>query len=225
MTETQPGAAKRPPDPATGRRRDRRSRAAILRATVDLLNEVGYQGVTMEGVASRAGVGKATVYRWWPTKASLVIEAMTERLPLTPVPETGDTRADLRAAIRTAISTLTGLPTGVVIPALVADLVNDPEAAAQFRDFLRPRRASVLTILDHAAERGELPADVDTALLFDLYAGTILYRSLISGEPIGDALVDQLVELLIDGRAPRAADRHGQDSSTGQPGGDAIAVE
>lgn len=198
-------AAKRPPDPVTGRRRDQRSRTAILEATVELLHEVGYQRLTMEGVATRAGVGKATVYRWWPSKGALVVEAMTERLPLPPVPETGDTRADLRTAIRTAVSTWTQLPTGVIIPALAVDLMDDPAAAGQFRDFLRPRRASVLRILRHAAERGELPLDVDAALLFDIYAGTILYRFLVSGEPITDTLVNQLVELLLGGRLPTAA--------------------
>ncbi len=195
-------ASKRPPDPISGRPRDRRSRAAILAATMQLLSEHGYRGVTMEGVAARAAVGKATVYRWWSGKEELVTEALHERFPLEPVPETGDTREDLRAAIRTAIATMTELPTMTVLPALAADLMHDPAGAARFRDLLRPRRASVLRILRRAAERGELPEDTDVELLFDMYAGTIFYRVLVSGEPVTDRLVDQFTGLLLDGRTP-----------------------
>lgn len=204
MAEMPTEEAKRPTDPVTGRRRDQRSRAAILAATVELLGECGYQGLTMEGVAARASVGKATVYRWWSGKGDLVLEALHERAPLEPVPDTGDARADLRAAVRTAIATMTELPTGAVIPPLAADVMHDPASSERFRDFFRPRRASVLRILHRAAERGDLPRDVDAELLFDLYAGTIFYRVLISGEPVTDHLVDQFVGLLLDGEIPRS---------------------
>lgn len=189
-------------DPATGRRRNPRSQQAILDATVELLTEVGYQGLTVEGVAARAGVGKATVYRWWPTKPALVTEAINLRMPLSPVPETGDTRADLRAAIRASIATFTGLPTGVVIPALAADLMRDPEGAAHLHELMGPRRASALRILRHAAERGDLPADADAELLLSVYAGAVFYRTLITGEPVTDHDIDQLVDLILDGRTP-----------------------
>lgn len=189
-------------DPATGRRRNPRSQQAILEATTELLTEVGYQGVTIEGVAARAGVGKATVYRWWPTKPALVSEAIGHRLPLPPIPETGDSRADLRAAIRASIATFTGPPTGVVIPALAADLMRDPEGATHFQQFLATRRASVLRILRHAAERGDLPSNVDGELILSIYAGTVFYRTLISGEPVTDHHIDQLIDLILDGRTP-----------------------
>lgn len=191
----------RPPDPTTGRPRDLRARDAILSATVELLGENGYQALTMEGIAARAGVGKATIYRWWPTKASVAIEAITEQLPLSPVRETGDVHADMRSAVRAAIVTLTGQPVGHIIPAVATELIGDP-GRTELRRFLEPRRSSVQAILRAAAERGELPDDVDTDLLFGIYAGTILYRHLISGESVTDDLANQLVALLLDGRIP-----------------------
>jgi AcrR family transcriptional regulator len=185
------------------RRRNLRSHQAILAATAELLAEVGYTALTIEGVAARAGVGKATVYRWWPSKGALVIEAMSAELAMPPFPETGDLREDLLTVGRSIVQTFAHSPAGVVIPALAADLMRDPDMAEQFRDrMIRPRRAAVTRILRRAADRGELPADLDTELLLDVYAGAIFYRVLVSGEPVTDLLAEQLVSWLLDGKTP-----------------------
>jgi AcrR family transcriptional regulator len=197
------GAASGPVVVGPKSRRSARAHAAILTATTELLTNVGYGALTIEGVAARAGVGKATVYRWWPSKGALVIEAVSLALP-TPAPiDTGDLRSDLTAVVRRVVDTLTRVPEGAVIPALAADVMSDPQLAEQFRSrLLRPRRSAVAEVLLRAAARGELPPDVDTDALLDIYSGAVFYRVLVRGEPVTDLLADQLVELLLDGKIP-----------------------
>jgi AcrR family transcriptional regulator len=185
------------------RRRSIHSHQAILAATAQLLAEVGYTALTIEGVAAQAGVGKATVYRWWPSKGALVIEAMSAALAMPSFTETGDLRQDLLTVGNGIVETLAHSPAGAVIPALAADLMRDPDMAEQFRDqVIRPRRSAVTQILRRAADRGELPSDVDIDLLLDVYAGAVFYRVLISGEPVTGLLAEQLVGLLLDGKSP-----------------------
>jgi AcrR family transcriptional regulator len=197
------GTKGQPPVTPPERRRSIRSHQAILAATTQLLAEVGYTALTIEGVATRAGVGKATVYRWWPSKGALVIEAMSTALDMIPIPESGDLRQDLLAIGKGIVHTLAHTPAGAVIPALAADLMRDPEMAEQFRSqMIRPRRSAITQILRRAADRGELPSDLDIGLLLDVYAGAVFYRVLVSGEPVTDLLAEQLVSLLLDGKAP-----------------------
>jgi AcrR family transcriptional regulator len=185
------------------RRRTTRSHAAILAATTALLTEVGYSHLTIEGIAARARVGKATVYRWWPSKGALAIDAISRDLTVPAATVTGDVRQDLLAAIRRTIHILASSPVGAVIPALTADLVHDPALAQQFREeILRPRRSVVIDVLHHAVDRGELPANLDVELLMDIYVGAVFYRVVVSGEPVTDTLAEQLVGLILDGRQP-----------------------
>jgi len=183
---------------------DRRRDDAILEATIELLAEVGYHGLTMEAVAARARVGKATVYRRWSSKGALVGEAMARHLSVAPVPDTGSVRGDLLAAIATTIANYTETVAGVVIPAVATDLSRDPELLAAFRaQFLNPRRAASAEVLERAIARGELPADLDIPLVMDVWAGTIFYRVLISGEPIGPGFAEQLADLVLQVGLPR----------------------
>jgi AcrR family transcriptional regulator len=184
-------------------RRSARAHAAILAATTELLAEAGYGALTIEGVAARAGVGKTTVYRWWPSKVALVIEAVSRALPAPAQIDTGELRHDLLIAVRRVIHTFARSPVGTVIPALAADAMSDPQLAEQFRNqLIRPRRSAVVEVLVRAAARGELPSDVDTDVLLDVYAGAVFYRILVSGEPVTDLLAEQLVGLLLDGKTP-----------------------
>ncbi len=197
------GPAGQPPVTASERRRSIRSHQAILAATTQLLAEVGYTALTIEGVAARAGVGKATVYRWWPSKGALVIEAMNAALTMPSLPDSGDLRQDLLAVIRGIVQIFASSPEGAVIPALAADVMRDPEMAEKFRNqMIRPRRSAVTELLRRAADRGDLPSDVDTELLLDVSAGAVFYRVLVSGQPVNDLLAEQLVSLLLDGKAP-----------------------
>jgi AcrR family transcriptional regulator len=197
--------APRPPDsthPAPGRPRNARSHAAILQATVELLTEIGYQAMTIEGIAARARVGKTTVYRWWPSKGALVVEAIREKIPLPPAQGTGDPRTDLHTAIADTTVLFQHSPTGIALPALVADLMHEPDAGALIQTLLQPRRESVLRIFDDAVRRGLLPANIDAPMLIDLYTGAIYYRMLVRGEPLPTTMIDQLTTLLLDSTLP-----------------------
>ena len=209
--ETAPGDYQR----ALGRYRNVRSHRAIVNATNQLLTEVGYGRLTIEGVAARAGVGKATVYRWWPSKGALVVDALSENRAAPPVHDTGSLRTDLVRALEYVIGVLTTSPEGSIIPALTADLVRDPALAEMFRtQILRPRRAVFEQMLHRAVERGELPADVDVALILDSCVGAVFYRLVVSGEPIDDDLSARLVDLVLDG----VSSRRDEAQDTPRPG-------
>src|SRR5690349_20295812 len=159
------------------RRRSIRSHRAILAATAQLLAEVGYSALTIEGVAARAQVGKATVYRWWPSKGALAIEALhnNDSAPLTR--DTGDVRTDLINAVQHVINMLTTSTRGSTIAALTADLVADPALAEMFRNqILRPRRALFAAMVERAAQRGDLAPDIDIPLILDTCVGAAFYR-------------------------------------------------
>jgi AcrR family transcriptional regulator len=184
----------RPP----GRPRSADADRAILRATVDLLAEEGYAGVTMEGVAAKAGVGKATVYRRWPSKSALVVDAVTAcRESGAPPPDTGSAREDLLGFVRGFRDHLRTSDAGRVMPALVAELARSPELAATFRDgFVLPRRARVLEAVRRGVERGEVRADVDPELVADAVVALLQHRFLVTGMEIDDDLPERVVDML-----------------------------
>jgi len=188
------------PDP---HRRNPHSHAAILDATIDLLGNVGYNRLTIERVAAQAGVGKATVYRWWPSKARLVVEAMTERHVFAPVSPSGDLRSDVHELVQHAIEFVVRTPMGRALPQLAADLDDDPDARAVLLRWLGPSRAAHLAVLYGAAGRAELPHDVDADLLLDVIAGTVLYRTLLGQQP-DERLAEQLTSLIVDCDLPRS---------------------
>jgi AcrR family transcriptional regulator len=148
-------------------------------------------------------VGKTTVYRWWPSKSSLVVEAINSRLDTAPISVTGDSRNDLRAALQATLDSYADSPIGEVIPAVAVDLIRDPEAAPQLQALLQPQSDSVRVVIEDTAERGDLPPDVDAHLLQDIFSGTLLYRLLVSRRP-RDRVVDQLLDLVLEGRVPRS---------------------
>ena len=188
---------------APGRPRSADADRAILRATVDLLAEEGYAGVTMEGVACRAGVGKATVYRRWPSKSSLVVDAVTTcRESGCPPPDTGSTRDDLLHFVRALRDHLRTSDAGRVLPALVAELAHNPDLAAAFRDgFVQPRRARVLEAVRRGVEWGEVRPDVDAELIADGVTALLQHRFLITGMEIDDDLPERVIDTLWRGIA------------------------
>lgn len=187
----------RPP----GRPRSAEADRAILRATVDLLADQGYGGVTMEGVAARAGVGKATVYRRWPSKSALVVDAVDAcRERAWQPPDTGSVREDLLAFVRGFMHHIRTSDAGRVMPALVAELSRSPELAAAFREgFLHPRRAKVLAAVRRGVDRGEVRAGVDPELVADGVVALLMHRFLVTGMEIDDDLPERVVDLLCRG--------------------------
>jgi AcrR family transcriptional regulator len=180
-------ASRRSPEVTTGlgRPRSERARTAVLLAVIALLDEVGYPHLTVEAVAARAGVGRTTVYRWWPTKAALVIEALAATTPRAEIGISADSRADLCGPRRAE-----------TLPALAAEGRRDPDTAERLADLLGPRRAADAAVLLAAAARGDIPHDADVPLLLDVALGTLLWRRLRGEEPT-DAVLDALAALLV----------------------------
>ena len=199
----------RPP----GRPRSAEADRAILRAAVDLLADEGYGGVTMEGVAARAGVGKATVYRRWSSKSALVVDAISAcRESGWQPPDTGSARDDLLAFVHGFMHHLRTSDAGRVMPALVTELARNAELAVAFReDFVQPRRSRVLEAVRRGVDRGEVRTDVDPELVADAVVALLLHRFLVTGMEIDDGLPERLVAMLWQGIASA--------SCTGRPPG------
>ncbi len=186
-----------------GRPRDPELDERILAAALNHLRERGYRELSMEQVACAAGVGKATVYRWWHSKSSLVIEAISRRLDGQVVQPTGDTRADLRAFIQRIADTYTSSDLGEVLLALAVDVAHDPQGNGLLGSLLGQRRAASAALLYSAAARGDLPHDLDAPLILDIISGTIAYQVLLGRRPVPEVL-DKLTDLILEGRVPRS---------------------
>jgi AcrR family transcriptional regulator len=186
-----------------GRRRSERSHHAILAATQDLLVERGYRELTIEGVAARAGVGKQTIYRWWPSRAALVLEAyLAGSEPISPPAESGSTREDVRALLVWLADVLAQPIGGRVVAGLVADLQHDPDLAEGFhRDVVPARRSNMLAALQRGQERGDIPADADLGVAVDTLHGAVFYRLLLSGAPLDDEFAGRVTDQVLDGLA------------------------
>jgi AcrR family transcriptional regulator len=176
---------------------------AILDATLEILFDKGYAGVTIEGVAARSGVGRPTIYRRWSSKPALVIAAITQSVGVSPIPDTGSLRRDLLAFQRQQARLMDWPASRRITAGLVADLVADPELAEPyFRDYLEPRRVSVWEALQRGVDRGELRADADFSLIYDLLLGTLFVRSVVRGEPLGPDLAEQTVDAVLTAFGP-----------------------
>lgn len=184
-----------------GRRRDPDAQGAILQATRELLLEVGYPKLSIESVARRARVGKSTIYRWWPTRGALVLEATSSHLEIGVVPDTGDTIEDLTVAVRQLVDTFSDRLASTVIFAVVAHLEDDPTMAAAFRDtWVYPWRASARAAIERGIERGDLPSDTDVDLSLDVLVGTVFQRTLVQARPATDGLAEGLAAMIARSR-------------------------
>ena len=165
-----------------GRPRSAAADASIVRATLELLLEGGYRGLTMEQVRARAGVGKATLYRRYGSKEELVAEAVRHINQPIPVPDTGSVRQDILAIAQSAIEGVARVGAATFIPRMLADAAGDPEMHAIFyANLVAPRRAIMTGVLRAAIDRGELRADLDVEQAIDVLTGPWVYRILISG--------------------------------------------
>ncbi|GAA4709317.1 TetR/AcrR family transcriptional regulator [Phytohabitans rumicis] len=175
--------------------RSERARQAVLEAADDLLVERGFAGVTIEGIAARAGVAKQTIYRWWPSKVDILMDAFIDDMAqhLTP-PDHGDLGLDLRTHLSKLADFLTRSDAGAVFRALVGQAQHDPDLAIRLRaDYLGQQRERDRLPLSRAVERGELPPDTDLDLAIDQLVGPIHYRVLVTGEPVPRHVTDALV--------------------------------
>jgi AcrR family transcriptional regulator len=179
-----------------GRPRSEAARRAILDAALAELREQGYAALTVEGIAARAGTGRQTVYRWWRTKADVVLDAMLDlAATLIDTPDTGQLGGDLVAFLSSTYAQAEQRP---ILAGLMAHAVLDPTFAATFRDrFLFARRAELRTVLSRASARGELDPAVDPELLLDVAFGVLWYRLLIDHAPLTERAGREVAELLV----------------------------
>ena len=192
-----------PPRPRPGRPRSEESRTAVLRATSELLHEVGLRAMTTEEIANRSGASKATIYKWWPNKYAVATDAfLSEMMAESRDPDTGSARDDLSSVMRGLLHFYTG-PSGRVFAQLVGEAQADPSIQQELRtNLVDSRRELFRTIWDRGVERGELRADLDPDAALDLVIGPALYRLMIGHAPMDAKAADQLVDAAIRGLSP-----------------------
>jgi AcrR family transcriptional regulator len=184
-----------------GRPRDRQIDAAVLDATLAVLDELGYGRLTLEEVARRAGTTKPAIYRRWSGRQRLVLAALSQRLGEARAPDTGCTLCDLDECLKVFVAAFRRMPPGVMAP-LFADCAGDRELRAAFMAALfDPPRAAVRQTLDRALARGDLRDEVDLGLILDLIASFIHYRALFGHAPTSDREIERAVEALLEGIA------------------------
>ncbi|MGW1339074.1 TetR/AcrR family transcriptional regulator [Streptomyces rubiginosohelvolus] len=206
--------------PDSSRRSDR-SRRAILDAALALVTEVGYRRTTIEGIAARAGVGKQTIYRWWPSKAAVLMDAFldlagrsaegagsgedapSDEVPQG-IPDTGDLVADLKLVLRATVDELNDPVLEAPTRALTAEGIVDAKLGAAFvHKLLDPQLALYVTRLRAAQEAGDVRADVDPRIALELLIGPLMHRWLLRTLPLTHAYADEIVEYAVGGLAPR----------------------
>lgn len=186
-----------------GRPRNPDTQQSIITASYELLLEEGFASVTVEKIAERAGVSKATIYKWWPGKAAVVMDgflaASTERLP---VPDTGSVREDIRIHATNLARFLTSRE-GRVIKELIGEGQFDPKVAEAYRArYFQPRRLEAKQMLERGIRRGELKKELDTELCIDLMYGPIFYQLLVLSDTLEETYVENIVRSAFAGIAP-----------------------
>ncbi|MDX1883944.1 TetR/AcrR family transcriptional regulator [Mycolicibacterium sp. 120270] len=183
-----------------GRPRDPRIDAAILRATTDLLVEIGYSNLTMAAVAERAATTKTSLYRRWSSKAELVHEAAFPAAPTAIETPPGDFRADVRAMIAAARNVFTSPVVRAALPGLIADMSADAELNARVMGRFVDVFSAVRSRLSEARQRGDARADVDPERLIEVIGGATMLRLLLwPDEDLDDEWVDQTTAIVAHG--------------------------
>jgi AcrR family transcriptional regulator len=168
----------KPPNPD---RRSERGHRAVLDAALRLCVEQGYARTTVEGIAARAGVSKKTIYRWWPSKWAVVLEAIDEVTATIDHPDTGDIAADLRAQLTALVALFNSPATGPALTGVIAEGLNDPDLARQLRERLvMPRIDAFKERMRRAQQQGQVPAGSDLDVALDMVYGPVYHRLVFS---------------------------------------------
>jgi len=206
----QPGSAQ-PGSAPRGRPRSEKAHQAVLAAAAGLLLEHGLAAVSMDEVAERAGVSKATIYRWWPAKETLALDALyTEWAVAAPDPrDTGSLRGDLLALLRPWARLVRDRPYARVIAALITKARTDPVFDAEYqRRVVQPRREQAREIFRRAVGRGEIPAGIKTEVAVDMIYGPLYHRLLHGHAPLTARFVEDVVDMLLTGIQPAHPAHH-----------------
>jgi AcrR family transcriptional regulator len=177
--------------------RSARVRTAVIDATLAELAEHGYSGLSLDGVASRADVHKTTVYRRWRTRETLVLDAMLEQAALTvAVPDTGSLRGDLLELARRSAAIQSSPAGEAVVRAVAGEAAGNPDIAAASRLFWAERLELDRTILGRARDRGEIGPETESSPVIEALLGPLYFRLLVTGQPLDDAYIAKIVELV-----------------------------
>lgn len=187
-----------------GRPRSEQARVAIINSTLKLLQRAGFPDLTIEAIAADANVGKATVYRWWPSKGALVVDAFASSAESAlHFPDTGSVYKDMSLQMSQFLSILR-TRRGRIVAALLGAGQSDPDLLEAFRDrFLRPRRQEAYNTLRRGIERGELPRKLDLDLVLDTLYGAIYMRFLIRHDELSEDYVCEVCKLVLAGAAEK----------------------
>ena len=184
-------------EPKRGRPRSADADVAILAAALDLASEVGVRSLSMDEVAVRAGVSKATIYRRWSSKEALVLDALRSANGPVDDVDTGSLGVDLRTYLGGLANRMSEGRSSDLMPHLIEVACYDPAIRSSLDDWVRHRRRPLLAILQRGVERGELPADTDLTLLLDALIGPFVYRRLLAGGEIDARFVDGLLSIVV----------------------------
>ena len=195
-----PGKALAAKKRSPGRPRSESARRAILRSTLRLLRHTGYSDLSIEAIAADANVGKATVYRWWPNKGALVVDAFSSSVHKHLLfHDTGSVYSDMSFQMHHVVE-LFRSRRGQIVAALIGGGQTDPELIEAFRErFVRPRRHEAQQTLCKGIERGELPPNIDLDLILDSLYGAIYMRFLIWQDGLTEEFVEDICRVVLDG--------------------------
>src|SRR6266545_3580744 len=174
-----------------------RARARVLRAALEVLAERGFPGFTMEAVALRAGASKTTVYRRWPSRSALLVEAMDQAFRPLETPTSGDLRRDLLALMVASEALLGSQPFPRLLAAVIDAAEQDPNLAGLHFELTERRREPVRAVLAEAAARGIISPAVDLELAIDLLAGPAFYRRFVAHRPFPKGYATDIVNLVL----------------------------
>ncbi|PYH00769.1 TetR family transcriptional regulator [Arthrobacter stackebrandtii] len=196
-----------PPGPDVSRRSGR-AHKAILAATRELVAEVGYQRLTIEGIASAAGVGKQTIYRWWRSKAAIlfdaVLDANSQEDGSVELPNTGDVEADLRLVLRESVAAMVDPDNDRLQRAITAEIQTDLAVAGELvRRLLRPQLDATQARIAAGIRDGQVDGSVDPGMVAELLFGPVFHRWLLRTGDLDDAFADGVLDLVLTGIRPR----------------------
>ena len=188
-------------EPAVQGRRSERSRRAVIDAAAKLLTERGYTAITMEGIASEAKVGKATVYRWWPNKASIFMELYAELADeITPPADTGSVLKDVTLLVCGAFKIYRETAAGLALAGIIAEAQSNAAVSRIVRnDFAPSRRHIILHLLERGVQRGEISPSADLELISEVLAGASWYCILVGSGQLSDRHATRIVETVLAG--------------------------
>jgi AcrR family transcriptional regulator len=214
------------PAKSRGRQRSEESENAILSAMLHLLKEKPLGDITIEEIARNAGVGKATIYKWWPSKAYVALDAFLRKMNrMVPTPDTGSAESDFKEHLH-YLATFYTSPTGRIFGQFLAAAQSDSEFASLFRKrFIEPRREMAGIMFDRAVKKEEIDPTLDRDLVLDLIYGPVIYRLLVMQTPFGREGADALVSVLFRGLGNRPSKTRRQRNGNGLTDNDNPSVD